>query len=309
MTARSGLDRLTYEKEAVAPFVGAIGWRSVFNATWSVGGWVATVWLYLADSIPLWAAMLLAGFFIQACYMPVHEAVHKTLSGGRPQLAWLDRSVGTVCGWVMLLSFEDHRITHLIHHTHANDEFDPDVLNSKGSPKDLVVRSIIGFVMYPLGPIISVIPALARLVPVAIRQRLGLSAQLRGPEAVAAARKTAFTHLAFLIIGTALGFGAVVWLLWYVPIWVGRVWLSGVFAWLPHHPHGETGRYRDTRIFTFPGSGFLIRGHDYHLLHHMFPRVPHYHLAELFDEMGDHLVEQGARVEGSAAKRVAVAAP
>lgn len=306
MTARAGLDRLTYEKETVAPYVGAVGWRSVFNAAWSLGGWVATVWLYLADSIPLWAAMLLAGFFIQACYMPVHEAVHKTLSGGRPQLAWLDRAIGTICGWLMLLSFEDHRITHLIHHTHANDDADPDVLNSKGSPKDLVARSIIGFVMYPLGPIISVVPAVGRLIPVAIRQRLHMSAQLRGPEAVAAARKTAFTHLAFLVVGTVLGFGAVVWLLWYVPIWVGRVWLSGVFAWLPHHPHGEIGRYRDTRIFTFPGSGLLIRGHDYHLLHHMFPRVPHYHLRTLFDEMGDHLVEQGARVEGSAAKRVAV---
>lgn len=304
MTARTGLDRLTYEKEAVAPFVGAIGWRSMFNATWSVGGWVATVWLYLADSIPLWAAMLLAGFFIQACYMPVHEAVHKTLSGGRAQLSWIDRGVGAICGWLMLISFEDHRITHLIHHTHANDEFDPDVLNSKGSPKDLVVRSIIGFIVYPLGPVISVVPALGKLLPAAVAQRLGMSAKLRGPEAVAAARRVGWTHLAFLVVGSLLGFGVVVWLLWYVPVWVGRVWLSGVFGWLPHHPHGETGRYRDTRIFTFPGSGFLIRGHDYHLLHHMFPRVPHYHLRKLFDEMGDHLVEQGARVEGSAAKRV-----
>lgn len=307
MAVRSGLVRLTYEKEAVAPFVGAIGWRSLFNAVWSVGGWVATVGFYLNGSLPLWAAMLLAGFFIQACYMPVHEAVHKTLSGGRPQLAWLDRSVGTICGWLMLLSFEDHRITHLIHHTHANDEHDPDVLNSKGSPKDLVIRSIIGFVVYPLGPIMAVVPALGRLLPLAIRQRLQLSAQLRGPEAVTAARRTATTHLAFLVIGSALGFGVVVWLLWYLPIWVGRVWLSGVFAWLPHHPHGEVGRYRDTRVLTFPGSTFLIRGHDYHLLHHMFPRVPHYHLGSLFDEMGQHLLEQGARIEGTAAKRLAVA--
>lgn len=304
--ALTGLDRLNYEKEAAAPFVGAIGWRSGFNALWSVGGWAATVAFYLTGALPLWVAMLLAAFFIQACYMPVHESVHKTLSGGRSELAWLDRTVGTMCGWVMLLSYEDHRITHLIHHTHANDELDPDVLNSKGSPRDLVVRAIIGFVMYPLGPIIAAIPMLARFVPPAIRQRLGLSAQLRGPQAVAAARRTASTHLAFLAVGTVLGLGAVVWLLWYVPIWVGRVWLSGVFGWLPHHPHGETGRYRDTRILTFPGSNLLIRGHDYHLIHHMFPRVPHYKLAALFDEIGPHLAQQGARIEGSAAKKIAV---
>ena len=80
--------------------------------------------------------------------------------------------------------------------------------------------------------------------------------------------------------------------------------LRSVFAWLPHHPHDETGRYRDTRIFTFPGSNLLIRGHDYHLLHHMFPRVPHYRLRKLWKEIGPHLAEQGARIEGSAAREL-----
>jgi len=35
-------------------------------------------------------------------------------------------------------------------------------------------------------------------------------------------------------------------------------------------------RYVDTRVAVFPGSTLLIRGHDYHALHHLFPRVPHY---------------------------------
>ncbi len=305
----TGIDRLNYEKETVSPYVGDIGWRSVFNAAWVLVGFSGTVGLYLAERLPLWAAALLSLLFLQAAYMPVHEAVHKTLSGGRPNLAWLDRVVGSVCGWLMLVSFRDHVITHLIHHTHANDERDPDVLNSKGSPRDIVIRSMIGMVVYPLGPIIALIPALGRLIPAAIRERLVLSAQLRGPDAVTHARRVAISHLAVLVMGTALGYGAVVWLLWYVPVWVGRIWLSGVFAWLPHHPHDELGRYRDTRVFTFPGSTFLIRGHDYHLLHHMFPRVPHYRLKPLWTAMGQHLVDQGARIEGRAAREFTPSAP
>jgi beta-carotene hydroxylase len=74
-----------------------------------------------------------------------------------------------------------------------------------------------------------------------------------------------------------------------------------LFAWLPHHPHTETGRYRDTRITLFPGSTLLIRGQDHHLLHHMFPRVPHYRLPALFREMRPILEAQGARIEGSRA--------
>ena len=298
-----GLERLTYEKETVAPYVGHIGWRSVFNFIWVVLGWTGTVALYLNGNLRLLAAMPLAIFFLQAAYMPVHEAVHKTLSGGRSSISWLDQAVGSIAGWMMLVSFRDHTITHLIHHTHANGEKDPDVLNSKGTPKDIVVRSLVGMVLYPLGPTISAVPPLGRLIPTPITARLQQSAQLRGPEAVAASRRVAQSHLLVLVLGTLLGYGTVVWLFWYVPVWLGRIWLSLVFGWLPHHPHGETGRYRDTRVFTFPGSTFLIRGHDYHLLHHMFPRVPHYRLRALWNDMGQHLVDQGARIEGQAAKR------
>ena len=306
--ALTGIERLTYEKETVAPHVGAIGWRSMFNFVWAFGGWIATVALYVGGTLPLWVAFVLAVVFLQALYMPVHEAVHKTLSGGRPSLAWIDRTVGSVAAWFMGVSFRDHVITHLIHHTHANDDHDPDVLNSKGSPRDIVIRSMIGLVFYPLGPVMRVFPPARRLVPPAIAGRLAESAKRRGPEAVMHANRVAVSHLAALVIFTALGFAVEVWLLWYVPIWVGRIWLSGVFAWLPHHPHGETGRYRDTRIFTFPGSTFLIRGHDYHLLHHMFPRVPHYRLKRLWGEIGAHIVEQGARVEGRAARDFPAAA-
>ena len=96
-------------------------------------------------------------------------------------------------------------------------------------------------------------------------------------------------------------------MLFYVPMWIGRFWLSLVFGWLPHHPHSEVGRYRDTRIFTFAASTFLIRGHDYHLLHHLFPRVPHYKLRSVWREMGPHLAVQGARIEGAAARELGIA--
>ena len=103
------------------------------------------------------------------------------------------------------------------------------------------------------------------------------------------------------------GYAMEAWLLFYLPVWLGRFWLSVVFGWLPHHPHVEVGRYRDTRVFTFFASTFLIRGHDYHLLHHLFPRVPHYRLRSVWREIGPHLVAQGARIEGKAARELGIA--
>ncbi|HIF67099.1 MAG TPA: hypothetical protein EYQ34_10965 [Acidimicrobiia bacterium] len=298
---RTGTDRLLYERSAIEPYVGSIGWRSLFNITWCVLGWGLIVVLRAAELIPLWAAIPLAVLFLQACYMPMHESVHKTLSAGRPALRWVDRSVGALAGWLLCESFIAHRITHLKHHTHTNDETDPDLLNSKGSPRDLIFRAIIGMILYPLGPLFAAVPLLRRLLPRGLASRLAQMAELRGPEAGTAAKPVVLSHLAVLIVGSAMGYAETVWLLWYLPAWIGRFWLALVFGWLPHHPHSETGRYRDTRIFTFIGSTFLIRGHDHHLLHHLFPVVPHYRLRALWLDMNDHLAEQGARIEGRAA--------
>ena len=73
-----------------------------------------------------------------------------------------------------------------------------------------------------------------------------------------------------------------------------------VFAWLPHHPASRTGRYIDTRVAVFPGSTWLIRGHDHHALHHLVPRVPHYRLKALWREIGPDMTAKGVRTEGRA---------
>ena len=73
-----------------------------------------------------------------------------------------------------------------------------------------------------------------------------------------------------------------------------------VFAWYPHHPAEKQGRYVDTRVAVFPGSTLLIRGHDHHALHHLFPRVPHYRLPELWKVIGPQMIAKGVRTEGRA---------
>ena len=38
MGPRVGPDRLLYERRVIAPYTGAIGWRSLFNIAWCVSG-------------------------------------------------------------------------------------------------------------------------------------------------------------------------------------------------------------------------------------------------------------------------------
>lgn len=302
----AGVERLNYERRMVAPYTSGFGWRTLANVVWPLLGWLAVVLLVRAGSVPLVVGVVLAALLLQALYMPVHEAVHRTVSAGRSRLTWLDRVVGSVAAWMLLTSFVEHRHSHLLHHTHTNDEGDPDVLNAEGTPADIVIRIVLGAVLYPVVPFLSLVPGGLRLLPSPIRGRLGAAAAFRPTEIQRAQRIVTWSHLAVLAVGTLTGFAVEVWLLFYLPVWLGRFWLSLVFGWLPHHPHDEVGRYRDTRVFTFPGSTFLIRGHDYHLLHHLFPRVPHYKLRALWGDIGPHLAAQGARIEGRAARRLGI---
>ena len=236
-SAPRNVDRLAYERKVVEPFVGSFGWRTLLNALWPVAGWVMTLVLYTNDSIPLVAAVALCAVFIQALYMPVHESVHRTISAGRSRYMWLDRAVGSFAAWVLFTSFVEHRHIHLLHHTHANDEEDPDTLNAKGSPKVIAGRIVFGAIAYPLLPLIAVIPGGQRLLPTRLKAKLAKAASFRSEEARRGARLVAFSHIALLAVAPFVGLAIEVWALWYLAGWLGRFWLSIVFGWLPHHPN------------------------------------------------------------------------
>lgn len=302
----SGAERLKYERSIVTPHSTAFGWRSIFNASWPLATWALIVTLVARDTISLFVGMLLSAVVLQALYMPVHEAVHRTISAGRLKLTWVDRAVGSICAFMLASSFVEHRHIHLLHHTHTNDERDPDVGATAGGPLAIAGRIVTGALLYPILPVLAVVPRGERILPPRLRDRLAAMAAFRSPEAQRGASRVAWAHIALLTAATIAGFGVEAWLLFYAPMWLGRFWLSVVFGWLPHHPHHEVGRYRDTRVFTFFASSFFLRGHDYHLLHHLFPRVPHYKLRVVWRDMGPHLAAQGARIEGAAARELGI---
>ena len=109
----TGVQRLDYERSIVSPHATRFGWRSIFNALWPLAAWSTVVYLTSTGRLPLIAGVLLSALSLQALYMPVHEAVHRTISAGRPRLVWIDRLIGSVCAFMLSTSFVDHRHGHL----------------------------------------------------------------------------------------------------------------------------------------------------------------------------------------------------
>jgi fatty acid desaturase len=98
-----------------------------------------------------------------------------------------------------------------------------------------------------------------------------------------------------------LGFGNELMLLWFLPGYIGVVLCPLMFDWPFHHPHSERGRYNDSAILLFPKPfrGFMnvvFSGHSYHLMHHMYPRLPFNHYCTAWYALKDDLAELEPKV-------------
>lgn len=93
------------------------------------------------------------------------------------------------------------------------------------------------------------------------------------------------TALAAITLATGRAYAVHFFVLWLVPIVTSFAFYM-VLRQCVQHGNADMGRFTNTRVF------FLNRliqlavfpiGNDYHLPHHLFQLVPHYHLRELYD--------------------------
>jgi ring-1,2-phenylacetyl-CoA epoxidase subunit PaaE len=69
------------------------------------------------------------------------------------------------------------------------------------------------------------------------------------------------------------------------------------FDYIPHHPHKSQDRYHNTRIFPGKLMNILLLGQNYHLIHHMYPRLPWYKYQEVYHKILPDLEANGAPIE------------
>jgi len=94
--------------------------------------------------------------------------------------------------------------------------------------------------------------------------------------------------VAYLILyGIAFGLSVFGWwrevlALWIVPHILASALIIYFFAYLTHKPHEVHERYRDTNVFWVKGRilepivNWLYMFQNFHLIHHLFPRIPFY---------------------------------
>ncbi len=271
---------LKLEEAAVArKYMGRVPWEMV---AWGLGNFVLwlSIWpLTFLGVLPLWAAFVLSTVSITVCYLPSHEAQHSIIATEGSRLRWLNQLVGHVSTIPLLLPYRIAWITHKQHHANANDpELDPDHHN-KGDTWWQAAWN--GFQARQFGAKNGYKSALARS---------------DDPDLGKAIREGTILSLSYYAILTALawsGHALEAAFIWWLPRHIAMTYIQLFLSWAPHHPMEETGRYRDTRAWKSPVGTILSMGMEYHLIHHLFPRIPLFQTGPAYHELRHLLDERG----------------
>ncbi|NIJ42420.1 beta-carotene hydroxylase [Parvibaculum indicum] len=264
-------------------YLGRFSW---FMLVWWIANltcWLALWPLTLTGMLPVWAAFPIATLNVILCYLPSHEAQHSNFAkNGR--LRWLNELIGYTSTIPLVLPFKIARLTHMEHHTHTNDpELDPDYNVKADSWWHFVLNNI------------------ARRQPGRPNdygrtlERLGNSATVNRAKLEGLAQTLAFWGIlcALAWSGHAIEAAAI----WWLPRYIGSIYISMMLSWAPHHPMTERGRYRNTRYFDATVGNILSMGMQYHIVHHLHPAIPLNWNGAAFREMRPILEARGCRME------------
>lgn len=272
------------EREIAARHIDQFPLLAVIWAFANLAVWLSLWPLVFSGVLPLWIAFPIATLNIMLSYLPSHEAQHDIIAKPGAPLRWLNELVGHMSTIPLVLPYRVAKLTHMEHHKHANHpELDPDYSSTASGPWASIWGTIVNNQPRASGGFNAYGVAL---------QRIGRpDVQLDG----------VIFQLVFygILFGLAWsGYAIEAALLWWLPRHIALIYIRFYLSWAPHHPGQETGRYRDTRSFRSIFGNIGSMGMQYHIIHHLHPRIPLYRTPRAYWEMRDILEARGCDVGG-----------
>ncbi len=297
--------RKALPKEVLAPFTRRSAWR----ASVSVLADLLVIALAAAIASAFWFSLpatllcvILIGSRQHALFVIAHDAAHYLLYENRKVNDLVGRAAATVQG----LSMCTYRVIHRLHHNNLYTELDPDTALHGGYPrgraylfrkllKDLAGLTAWKTYAYFLGGA----PALNTSTNVAVRPLDDTSGKLRR-DARSDRNFVILFHVVVLACFAWSGYLVQYLVLWILPL---VTVVQAILRLRAIAEHGATTDFSSplTAARTNILSGWLawlIFPHhvNYHIEHHLYASVPHYHLPALHREMKARGMLEGAEV-------------
>jgi fatty acid desaturase len=259
----------------------ATAWPTIGLFIGAIFLFVSSSLLIIQSSIPLIVAIIANTCALFMLFTVLHDASHRSLS----QNVRINEYLGSICAFLIspLAGIKVFRFIHMQHHRFTNEDRvnDPDAWCGKGSIWTLPLRWMsldLHYVVWYLGK--------WRTRPKKEHAELIL---------------TISTTLVLFSLIIAKGWFFWLLTLWLIPSRISSTWLALAFDYLPHFPHDTKGRdneYRATNLrLGFSGIMTpLFLSQNYHLIHHLYPRIPFYRYPRIWKMAQQELKDAGARI-------------
>ncbi len=272
------------ERAIMNKYLGGISWIMVAWGILNPIVWLALWPLVITGTLPLWAGFIIATICATLAYLPSHEAQHDIFAKPGEKLRWLNQFIGHFSVIPLAYSYHALRETHMEHHKFANDpDRDPDIPTKSKNGWDSVNGSFKA--TQPSSP------AKARYGEVLMALDTPASRK-----AIAHSIAWQLFYYGFLCTMAWSGYALEAALLWWLPRHLGLAYIRFYLSWMPHHPAEQTGRYKDTRAFKSKLGNYGSLGMQYHILHHLHPRIPLTRHARLYREIKPVLEARGCEL-------------
>lgn len=260
-------DLAALNKQAIATakeYTGDLAWPTVMMVAIVLAGFVATLALFAAGTLPLWAAIPVYSALTYMSYTPLHEAAHGNIHGSDDRRQWLNDLCGYLVAPIISIPFSTHRIEHFTHHRYTNQaDKDPDAMLTG-------MRA-------GLGAFIVIALKFLWMQNTFLFRTYWATASTR--------EKTIYWIEVAVSLGWRAAFialfpqGSTVALL-LAGYFGGALFTVYWFAYRPHLPYENAARYRNTASLIMPAwmrpMEWFWFGQNLHSIHHLFPRIPFY---------------------------------
>jgi ring-1,2-phenylacetyl-CoA epoxidase subunit PaaE len=246
-------------------------WRTLLllAAQWTL--FLGNFVLFAADTLPLWAHMLITLVVVHLAFTIWHEAAHGTISNRRG----LNNAAGILGMLPYTTPYFMQRHVHLQHHKYLNEPgLDPNLIYADGPFWQLLFRYL---------KAVSYLRSVLRDDPRSLRMR---------------ASDTFFVALVAgaYLFALSQGFLLDLILIWFVPLVGAKIIMDWYINYLPHVGL-PSDRFLGTRIITARWLTPLVLSHNYHAVHHLWPTIPWHGYIARFRAKQDYLVANGVPIE------------
>jgi len=233
-----------------------------------------------------WLAYIALGYLWMSMVTFMHEATHDTLF----ERKWQNWAFGIVTMIPLMASFVSFKEDHLEHHRYNRSSKDPDAftMGRRG-----IGDFIVFYLYFVAGAVLSFLH-FNLLYP--IKYFSGRNWTIHVFETAL----KSLCYLALILWAQAHGVLAQVLELWLIPVFFFSIFNSVRFIAEHYETPWAQGKLTGTRtIISNPLHSFFWNNINYHIGHHVYPRVPCYNLVKLHAMIEPDIAAMGAIVDSS----------